>query len=86
MCHKHVAKAQGFAAPTESSGAGGLDGCFVHLQRVLEAYCRKICADWHQMRFILDGYPLCMPTEMSIAQCGLRHGDVVNALVEQVGD
>lgn len=57
------------------------DGSTLCQQRFVQAYSRLKGLDWHTVRFAFDGQFL--RSDLSVAQCDLGHGDIVDALFEQ---
>mmetsp|Transcript_13915 Transcript_13915/g.30053 ORF Transcript_13915/g.30053 Transcript_13915/m.30053 type:complete len:98 (-) Transcript_13915:352-645(-) len=52
-------------------------------QKVFEAYCQKKAVDINSIRFVYDGVRI--SKDSSPVELGMEDGDVVDAVVEQVG-
>ena len=57
------------------------DGSILCQQRFVQAYSRLKGLNWHTVQFAFDGQFL--RSDLSVAQCDLGHGDIVDALFEQ---
>ena len=68
------------------------DGCIIHfkikktmqLKNLMEAYCERMSLLMDQIRFLFDGNRL-FETDIP-DEVGMEDGDVINAILRQVGD